>query len=272
MQKDLIYDIGMHTGKDAEFYLKKGFRVVAVEANRKLVDDVSKRLSGYIDDGRLTIVNAAIGNREGRTRFYINQQKDDWGTLSEDFVKRNEQLGTTHEVIEVDCIRLDTVLERCGIPYYIKIDIEGADLYCLEALQRFEQKPKFASIESSLTSFDDAFTELAHLWVLGYRQFKIVNQSLNGSVRCPSPAREGLYVDQLFDGHMSGPFGEEAPGEWIDIDTMLARYDLIIREQALYGGGGKYYNTRRASLWNWWRKIIGAEPTGWYDIHAKRPE
>lgn len=272
MQSDLIYDIGMHTGKDTEFYLKKGFRVIAVEANRKLVEEVSERLASYIDDGLLTIFNVAIGNREGKARFYINQQKDDWGTLSEDFVKRNEQLGTTHEVVEVNCIRLDTLLERSGMPYYIKIDIEGADLYCLEALQRFELKPKFVSIETSLTSFDEIFTELAHLRVLGYRQFKIVNQALNDRVRCPNPAREGVYVDQLFDGHMSGPFGEEIPGEWADIKTILAHYSVILNEQSLYGGQGKYYNTRRARLWNWWRKTIGGEPVGWYDIHAKRPE
>ena len=33
MQSDLIIDVGMHTGKDTLFYLQKGFRVVAIEAN-----------------------------------------------------------------------------------------------------------------------------------------------------------------------------------------------------------------------------------------------
>ena len=36
-RKNLIFDIGMHIGQDTEFYLKKGFCVVAVEANPKLV-------------------------------------------------------------------------------------------------------------------------------------------------------------------------------------------------------------------------------------------
>jgi 16S rRNA A1518/A1519 N6-dimethyltransferase RsmA/KsgA/DIM1 with predicted DNA glycosylase/AP lyase activity len=31
--KDLIYDVGMHHGEDTEFYLRKGFRVVAFEAD-----------------------------------------------------------------------------------------------------------------------------------------------------------------------------------------------------------------------------------------------
>ena len=35
---DLIYDIGQHTGEDTAFYLGKGFRVVAVEANPTLAE------------------------------------------------------------------------------------------------------------------------------------------------------------------------------------------------------------------------------------------
>lgn len=33
MNPDLIFDLGMHHGHDSEYYLKKGFQVVAVEAN-----------------------------------------------------------------------------------------------------------------------------------------------------------------------------------------------------------------------------------------------
>ncbi len=33
MNKSLIIDVGMHTGRDTEFYLKKGFEVIAIEAN-----------------------------------------------------------------------------------------------------------------------------------------------------------------------------------------------------------------------------------------------
>jgi hypothetical protein len=32
LHPDLIFDVGFHRGEDTDFYLKKGFRVVAVEA------------------------------------------------------------------------------------------------------------------------------------------------------------------------------------------------------------------------------------------------
>ena len=47
-KKNLIFDIGMHVGQDTEFYLKKGFNVVAVEANPKLVKENTEKFKEYI--------------------------------------------------------------------------------------------------------------------------------------------------------------------------------------------------------------------------------
>ncbi len=45
---NLIYDLGSHNGQDSEFYLKKGFIVVAVEANPTLCDGLKLRFSREI--------------------------------------------------------------------------------------------------------------------------------------------------------------------------------------------------------------------------------
>ena len=45
MKGDLIYDLGLHTGQDTEFYLKKGFNVVAIEANPLLVTEAEARFA-----------------------------------------------------------------------------------------------------------------------------------------------------------------------------------------------------------------------------------
>ena len=272
MVDDLIYDIGMHTGKDTAYYLKKGFRVVAVEANPELVRKVSGLFAEEIRSDRLTVYNAAIGEIEGPATFYINDDKDDWGTTSREFVERNEALGTTHRAIEVPGVPLAKIIRECGVPYYAKVDIEGADLLCLKAFLDFDAKPKYLSIESSLIDYESVLGELSHMWVLGYREFKIVNQALNRSVKCPNPALEGVYVDQAFDGHMSGPFGEEAPGQWQNIGTTLKRYRKILADTEKFGATGKYYDTWIMTVDNWFRKLSKTEPTGWYDIHAKLPD
>lgn len=269
MTSDLIFDIGMHTGEDTAFYLKKGFRVVAVEANEALVRRAMERFADEIDAGRLVIHAAAIGETRGTTSFYVNDQKDDWGTTCPAFVTRNEALGTTHEKLEVPCITFQDVIARHGMPYYAKIDIEGADLLCLRALLDFDERPRFVSIETSLNDFDAVFGELAHLWVLGYRHFKVVNQALNHTLRCPHPPVEGLYVDQRFDGYMSGPFGEEAPGAWRDIAHTLERYREIVSDQRSFGAGGRYDRSPWREIDRWVRRFLHREPPGWYDVHAR---
>ena len=37
MNPRLIYDVGMHNGDDTAYYLRRGFRVVAIEPNPALV-------------------------------------------------------------------------------------------------------------------------------------------------------------------------------------------------------------------------------------------
>jgi FkbM family methyltransferase len=264
----VIFDVGMHTGRDTEYYLKKGFRVVAVEANPRLVDLVSKRLRSHIAEGALKIYPVAIGAREGRIPFFLNRQKDDWGTTSEEFAWRNERAGTTHDIVEVECIRFERIVEECGIPYYLKVDIEGADVLCLEALYGFAERPRYVSIEAGLDSLERALAELAHFESLGYCSFKLVNQALNYRIKCPNPPLEGNYVPASFDGHTSGPFGEETPGPWFAAADIRARYPALVREQARFGVGSGLPMSLRW-LHNALMRVVGGTPLGWYDLHAK---
>jgi FkbM family methyltransferase len=262
---NLIFDVGMHTGRDTEFYLKKGFSVVSIEANQELARNARAYFENSISCKKLTICEVAIADHEGEIDFYVNDQKDDWGTISKEFASRNEGLGTSNTLTRVRCTTFQTILRQHGVPYYLKIDIEGADTLCLVALLEFEDKPKYISIETGLNSFEETFTELSLLWNLGYRDFKIVNQALNENVSCPNPPLEGSFVDYRFDGTCSGPFGEEAPGEWMPVEDTFARYRRILTEQKYFGAAGKLYRTPLHSLY----EILKREPIGWYDVHAK---
>ena len=265
MNNSLIFDVGMHTGRDTEFYLKKGFNVVAIEANPELVKHARSHFQNALSNKRLVLHDVAIADYEGEIDFYINNQKDDWGTISKTFALRNESFGTNHTLIHVKCTTFQTILRQHEIPYYLKIDIEGADILCLKALMEFNEKPKYISIEAGLTSFEETFDELSLLWNLGYRNFKIVNQGLNRKVICPNPPLEGLFVDYRFDGTCSGPFGEEAPGKWMTVEETFVKYRRLLTEQKYFGATGKLYKTSFRRLYS----VLKKEPVGWYDIHAK---
>jgi len=264
---DLIFDVGFHKGEDTEFYLKKGFRVVAVEANPVLYAAGIERFKKEIDAGRLTLLNVAIADIDGPVRFFVNPRVTEWGTISPDFAARNRQLGAASDAITVQGLRFDRILREFGVPYYLKIDIEGADVLCLEGLLRVSARPTHLSLESSKTSWAALVAEFARLRALGYGRFKVVSQEGVQYQQCPNPAREGRHVEHRFLRGASGAFGEEAPGKWLSERQAIRRYRRIFLQYRLFGDAGWFTERtlRRSVLW---RLIKYLPKSDWYDTHA----
>jgi FkbM family methyltransferase len=268
MQKDLIYDIGMHKGEDTDFYLRKGFRVVAIEANPDLCKECAQKFRRAKDSGRLTIIDKAIGEAPGNIDFFVNEEKSVWGTANLEWVKRNEARGTKSHPVKVEATTIKEVLTEFGTPYYMKIDIEGADILCLTGLLYSEERPKYISVESSATSIRDTFTQLTLLDRLGYRKFKIVSQANISDQRCPNPAREGIFVDHRFEGGSSGLFGQETQGDWQSLERVKWNYARIHLECRMVGlNNGIFRNFPNWRVRRWLRTVF-PRGMGWYDTHA----
>jgi FkbM family methyltransferase len=229
MRQNLIYDIGLHLGTDSEFYLKKGFNVVGVEADPAIAAKAADRLKAYVDAGRLTIVNKAIAHDQGPITFFVSDVSEN-STTDPKWAERNRSLGASISEITVPGIPFYRLLEEYGVPYYLKIDIERADTLCLEGLLASVDRPKYVSLESSKISFDDVVNEFCLLQRLGYRKYKIVAQHRVEKQRLPNPAREGQFVDHVFTHGSSGAFGRELPGEWISPEQALKVYMRIFRK------------------------------------------
>jgi hypothetical protein len=71
-------------------------------------------------------------------------------------------------------VTFDAILEKFGIPHYLKIDIEGAEPYCLKHLPR-THLPQYISLEAEDLQW------LVLLQQLGYSEFKIVDQMRHNS-------------------------------------------------------------------------------------------
>lgn len=280
---DLIYDVGMHKGEDTEFYLRKEFRVVAFEADPDLIALCKKRLKKFVENGQLKIIEGAIVSldllRAGHKTvpFYKNNDCSVWGTVSADWAERNARLGTASSVIEVTAVNFEDVLRTYGVPYFMKIDIEGCDKACLEALGSFEERPSYVSIESDKMRFTNVEREIDLLIDLGYTSFKAVEQSgISRSQSVPYPAREGKYVSHRFADESSGLFGAELGGKWKSQNEILSQYRIIHLSYRLVGEDGII------TKWRYWgadliRRVTGrflrlftrAVAVGWYDTHAR---
>jgi FkbM family methyltransferase len=268
VHKNLIYDVGMHKGEDTAFYLRKGFDVVAIEANAELCRECSHLFSNEIAAGRLTIIDKAISDTGGIISFFINERHSNWGTASLGWVKRNEARGAMSHEVEVEATTINDVLQQFGTPYYMKIDIEGADILCLSGLLHAEERPRYVSVEASATSVKDTFAQLSQLERLGYTKFKIIPQRTISGQRCPDPAREGVFVDYRFEPGSSGLFGEETPGDWQSLTRVRWRYLRIHLELRLVGSNnGVFRNFPSSSVRRLLRSVF-SRGIGWYDTHA----
>ena len=275
---DLIYDVGLHKGEDTDFYLKKGFRVIAFEADPALVAACQERFARAIEDQRLVIVPGAIvkpAAADGGTRkvsFYHNRDNSVWGTVDPSWARRNEQLGTRNEVIEVDAVDFAACIRRCGMPYYMKIDIEGADLVCLETLLGFDCRPTYVSLESEAASFTKLREELDLLERLGYTEFAAVQQEEIELQVQPQPAREGTYVAHRFEEGSSGLFGRDLPTPWESRAEIEKRFRKILVLCRLFGGHSILRRVRGGrKLLGFLRRRVGRPLPGWYDTHARLP-
>jgi FkbM family methyltransferase len=257
----LIFDIGCHTGEDADFYLKKGFRVVAVEANPDLISGLKAKFAAQLASGQFTLVDKAIADKPGTVEFYLNQQASIFGTIRADAAARHDPTGAASRKIVVPAITFGSLIETYGVPYYLKIDIEGADMLCLEGLLQFKERPAFVSHEHEQSSFADIFSEVKLLKALGYTRFQASDMGQVHNQQSPNPPREGTFVPGALKRGSSGLFGEELPGPWLTSSGIIAKYIGIYLANKSRGAVKKVPGLR---------DVMPEPPGAWYDTHATR--
>ncbi len=193
----------MHRGEDTAHYLRKGFRVVGFEAHPRLVDACRERFAAEIANGRLEIISGAItdADREAVT-FYINPRMSGWGTVRS---SRNDVLGPRVE-LTVPAVDFARCLREHGVPYYLKIDIEGSDMLCLEALLDVEpeQRPRYTSIEAGQRIWSGVQRQFDLLERLGYTRFAVVQQAMMRRRYRRITTREGRSIPYRFEMLSSG--------------------------------------------------------------------
>lgn len=268
----LIFDVGAHHGDDTAFYLAKGFRVLAVEADPGHCAGLSRRFEAEIIELRCEVVASAVGvpGVSGLATFYANESKDDWGTCSVDYRQRNDARGAPSVEIKVPVVDMKNLFDRYGTPYYLKIDVEGSDTLCIQQLVGLASLPRYLSAEVPLNHPVLIEEMLTAIEALGYQDFKLVNQACHRQTHCPSPAREGQYVDWNFHGHSSGLFGRELPGIWDSAARVHDKLRRLAAERKRWKQEGALGRTMFGRLYRQARSALG-RPIGWYDLHARLP-
>lgn len=208
MTAPIVMDIGAHDGADTWAYLCLGYRVVAVEANPKRAAEIHHALSHYVETGILVIHNVGIAEKSGEAPFYINPVNDLLSCFSREATERD---GTPSEEVVVQTLPARFLFDAYGVPYYLKVDIEGSDRLVLQGLAAAtSDRPAFLSIEMSDPSDIGAVADL------GYEQFQLVNQR-----------------ELPWNTNPSGPFGDALGNGWLNRAEVTELYDLMLQAYRL---------------------------------------
>lgn len=271
---DLIYDLGMHRGEDTDFFLRKGFNVIAFEANPQLIEHCKICFQDAIVTGRLRIVEGAVAPREaGDTITFFLNNNSVWGTIYSNWSDRNLELGHMSKETTVKRVDLLEAFETYGVPHYMKIDIEGADGFVLESLKHLKDRPRFISLESEKVDFSTLQAEIGLLCELGYSKFKAVQQAGIPGKSMVTKTLDGRTLEHVFERDASGPFGDEIAQPWVTADEVLRDYEGIFQMYRKFGDQSLFVKLPDRA-----RRVVEiayklgtghrGPLAGWFDTHA----
>jgi len=167
---DRVFDIGAHVGDRVASFRRLGAHIVAVEPQPTMVK-VLKLLYGRCAD--VAIEAVAIGRSAGTTSLMINADNPTVSTASNAFVSAARdapgwQTQRWTRSTQVPVTTLDALIDRYGIPAFIKIDVEGFEE---EALQGLTHVVKALSFEFTIIQRDVALACIERCMELGYVRF-----------------------------------------------------------------------------------------------------
>ena len=235
----LVIDIGMFDAEDTQYYLETRHQVIAVEAHPDYVRHAENLLRQYVQSGQLTILNLALASSRRIVALKLHGSNPGGHSI----VSGALDMTPTGSVLEVQGCTMAEILERAQRrPKLIKVDVEGAEDLCLQALNP-ANRPDYLSCEMH----DGLARHMPHLTEIGFTRFKLVDQTTFREVSHGQPLidrvalgllrrvgygepksvrRGGRWFTSAFS---SGPAPWESGGRWWRSDEVLGQFNEFKR-------------------------------------------
>jgi FkbM family methyltransferase len=204
--RDLVFDVGANVGSRSKLFLNIGAKVVAFEPQPELCEHLTQHLRLH---KRFTIMPTALGSNLSVVKLKISDAHV-LSSMSNRWIESTTQSGrfasyNWNKSIDVKVDTLDNMIDKFGVPAFIKIDVEGYELEVLEGLSR---PVKYLSLE-------------------------VTSEDIDNLKKCLHRIEEvGKYIFQFSEGETL----KFTLDQWMDRETLLnSLQSKIVTQPMLWG-------------------------------------
>jgi FkbM family methyltransferase len=188
----VIFDVGANEGQKTDIFLRLGAKVVAVEPDERNQSILKQNFLSYrFIKKPVVIVGKALSDQNGAETMWIDEPGSAKNTLNPKWVETlrtdSSRFGKSLEFAqkkEVETITLEELIRSHGLPFYIKIDVEGYEAVVLRGLR---SAMRYLSFEVNLPEFRPEALECIEL---------LENVAAQGDFNYAPDCRHGLALER----------------------------------------------------------------------------
>lgn len=144
----VVIEVGAHIGTDTTRIarlLQQPFTYLAIEPDNRNFENLQKVCDRY----DITLIPAAIGNKNGLVNFWQSTTKSDFNSLKKPIRNANRPKGTEFESVRVQSFTLDKLAELYQLSQVdlLWMDVQGAELEVIEGARGILEKTHYLYTE-----------------------------------------------------------------------------------------------------------------------------